>query len=111
MTTTNGMRSPKAIRGAIETLRRRRDWVADKMAEKYDNDPIRTGGSFERAEISALDLAIEVLETEWDTAARFARNSRNVPSAFTPDGRELEYIRHARWEGPESSQPEIRKTS
>lgn len=104
MTTTNGMPTPKAIRRAIETLSLRREWLVDKLAMKFDDDPIRCRGSYEQAEINALDLAIDVLETEWDTAARFTRNHRNVPF---PRDVESKVRRPARWEGPEPTQPEI----
>lgn len=100
MTTEHGLVLPRHLRTAINTLRDRREYLQDKVAEKYDNDPIRRHGSYENAEIRALDLAIAALETEWDTAARYQRNLRKVRHLDADVLPVRMRVRPLQWEGP-----------
>lgn len=77
MTTENGLPRTKAVRAAIETLGKRRDWLLQRVADRQAVNPgWDADGSFDAQEIRALDLAIPALEAEFDFVARLQREER-----------------------------------
>lgn len=102
MTTDNGFpQNPKTIRAHINVLKERRDYLQEvKLPSVLAERPDLEGkATWQGSEIAALDYAIDVLEAEWDTAARIARNLKEIRILMTrttsPETRTLT------WEGPE----------
>jgi hypothetical protein len=78
VTTENGLPRTREVRAAITTLTNRRDWVLRKIEDRLAARPAwGVEGSHEWDEVRALNLAIEVLEAEFDFVARLQRQVRH----------------------------------
>lgn len=95
-TLTNGLLKGSTLRAFTETFQDRRAWLVQKMAEKMearpDFDPM---GSFELAEIRAIDHALALMDAEWDNLVRLQRNVART------EGRNIGLERHLEKTGEE----------
>lgn len=73
MTTENGLPSLSVLRGHIEGLRRRLEWLDCRCERRINEGYDESHNGYDRTEIAALTWALPVLEAEWDSAARFRR--------------------------------------
>lgn len=69
MTTENGLERAAAARRKIEALRERHDFLVQRIQEREAEGLGATNG-FYRSERAALEWAIPILETEWDSLVR-----------------------------------------
>ena len=101
-TLTRGLQTTKTVRGFISTLKTRRDYLAEKLADKIANRPdlqerIASGkfnvyaATYEGQEIAALSHAIDLLEVEWDNLVRLRKNVERVEARNNGLERHLEH--------------------
>lgn len=75
MALSEGLLELRKMRGRIQCLWDRRHYLLDKIEDKKRYGlPV----DYERAEVFALEWAIELMEDAWDNAARLHRNVRKV---------------------------------
>jgi hypothetical protein len=71
-------RSPeKTVEHRLRALTRRREWLKNRIAASKD----RASMSFDRAEFTALNFAIHLIETHPDAAAEAAMDLKRTKSA------------------------------
>lgn len=86
MSTENGLPRSKDMTRRIEVLRKRRDWIADRIVERKAEG---LAVDLWLLEVDALDWAIECMEVERDATMRLRRRLGFDPTpveSVTPPG-------------------------
>lgn len=73
MTTENGAHPAPVVRNAIGVFERRREFLQCRIAERVAAGKPDSNG-FDVSEVAAIDVALPILEAEWDAASRLRRS-------------------------------------
>lgn len=99
MTTENGIYPPWVLRKAANTLAERHDFLLERMARRIKEGRSPDSNAFDMREVSALLVALPLIEAEFDASARLQRSLREE-AGFDVLRDSNRYGRDGAWRGP-----------